>query len=133
MATIQGTILHASELTWNGREGMEDGYQAAINRTGRAALGAFRSTPTGVVAAESRLAPARAPLDHRQQMFVQQLLVGPQGHREPEEIMTRRSDLTRRLRAATTLQPGETAEQQRWGGSSVVVSKKEEALKVAEE
>ena len=43
--TVQGTMLYASELTWNGGKGVEKEYQLAINRMGRASLGAFRSTP----------------------------------------------------------------------------------------
>lgn len=115
---------------------MKGGYQAAINRIRRAALGAFQSTPTGIVAAESRLAPARALLNHRQPIFAQRLPAGPQWHRGLEEIMTRRSDLTgrRRLRVATALQPGETSEMGGGGalGLRLVASKEEEALRLAE-
>ena len=50
MAIVQGTVLCASELTWNGGVGE---HQRAINRTGKSTLGAFRSTPLGIVAAES--------------------------------------------------------------------------------
>ena len=60
MAIIQGTMLYTSELTWNGGKGVEGEYQAAINRMGRATLGAYRSTPLGMVVAESGLVPARA-------------------------------------------------------------------------
>ena len=66
MAIIQGTMLYAPELMWNGGKGIEGEYQAAINRMGRATLGAYRSTPLGMVAAESGLVPARALLNHRQ-------------------------------------------------------------------
>ena len=40
-AIVQGTMLHASELTWNGGKEVEKEYQLAINRMGRASLGAF--------------------------------------------------------------------------------------------
>ena len=49
MAIVQGTMLYASELTWSGGQGVEGEYQRAINRMGRATLGAFRSTPLGIV------------------------------------------------------------------------------------
>ena len=31
-AIVQVTMLYASELTWNGKSGVEDEYQLAINR-----------------------------------------------------------------------------------------------------
>ena len=66
-------MLYASELTWGGGKGVEGEYQAAINRMGRATLGAFRSTPLGIVAAESGHTPARPLLDYRQARFAQRL------------------------------------------------------------
>lgn len=55
---VRGTLLYAAELTRSG----EGEYQATINRMGRATnrirqttLSAFRSTPLGIVAAESGL------------------------------------------------------------------------------
>ena len=62
VALVQGTMLYASEFTCNGVKGVKGEYQRAINRMGRATLGVFRSTPLGIVAAESRL---RALLNHR--------------------------------------------------------------------
>lgn len=62
-AIVQGTMLYASEITWNGGVGVE-GDQRAINRMGWATLGVFWSTPLGSIAAESGLAPTRALLDH---------------------------------------------------------------------
>ena len=62
-------MLYAAELTWGGQKGVEGEYQRAINRMARAALGAFRSTPQGILAAESGLTPALALLDHRQARF----------------------------------------------------------------
>ena len=44
-----GPEQYASELTWNGGKSVEGEYQAAINRVGRATLGAYRSTPLGMV------------------------------------------------------------------------------------
>ena len=38
-AIVQGTMLYASELTWNGRDNVEKEYQLAINRMSRASLG----------------------------------------------------------------------------------------------
>ena len=55
MALVQGTMLYAAELTWNGQTGVEGGYQRAINRMGRSTLGAFKYTPQGIVTAESGL------------------------------------------------------------------------------
>ena len=36
MAIVQGTLLYAAELPWNGQTAMEGEYQATINRMGRA-------------------------------------------------------------------------------------------------
>ena len=49
MTIVQGNMLYASELTWNGRKGVGGEQQADINRIDRAGLGAFESTPLGVV------------------------------------------------------------------------------------
>lgn len=70
-------MLYAAELTWNGNKNVEGEYQQAINRMGRATLGAFRSTPQGILAAESGLTLARALLDHRQARFAQRLHARP--------------------------------------------------------
>lgn len=81
MAIVQ---LYAAGLTWNGGRGVEGGYQAATNRMGGATLEAFQSTPLGIVAAESGLAPTRALLDHRRARFTQRLLARPHsGRRRP--------------------------------------------------
>ena len=85
MAIIQGTMLYASELTWNGGKGIEGEYQAAINRMGRATLGAYRSTPLGMVAAESGRVPARALLNHRQSRFAQRLMPDQRMVRDPRK------------------------------------------------
>ena len=44
-AIVQGTLLYASELTWNGGKGMEGEYRRTVNLMERAALGVFPSTP----------------------------------------------------------------------------------------
>ena len=99
---MQGALLYATELTWNGREGVEGEYQAAINCMGRATLGALHSTPLGIVAAESGLTLARAPPDHRQARFTQRLLLRPRKHGGLEGTMTHRgSAVTHRLLTAT--------------------------------
>ena len=72
-AIVQGNMLYASELTWSRQKKVEGEYQRAINRMCRATLGAFRSTPLGIVAAESGLTPARALLDHRQAKSIKSL------------------------------------------------------------
>ena len=59
MAIAQEALLYAAGLTWNGRKGE---HQAAMNRMGRATLGAFQSALLGIVVAKSALAPARALL-----------------------------------------------------------------------
>lgn len=77
---------------------------------GRASLGAFRSTPLGIVAAEGKPTPVRALLNLRQARFAQRLLSRPRNQRGPEEVMERQgAALTTRLRGAATLRPGETA------------------------
>ena len=109
-------MLYAAELTWNGKEGVEGEYQNAVNRMGRATLGAFRSTPLGIAAAESGLTPARALLNHRQASFARRLHARPRDGDGPEEILDRdRSALVTRLRAAAALRRTETVEPQVWG------------------
>ena len=83
-AIVRGTMLYAAELTWNGRNGVEGEYEQAINRIGRATLGAFQSTPLGIVAAESGLTPARALLDRRQSRPAQCLHPRPRDGGGPE-------------------------------------------------
>ena len=70
-AIVQGTMLYASELTWNGQDKVEGPYQLAINRMARATLGVHQSTPRGIIMAESGVTPARALLDHRRARFAQ--------------------------------------------------------------
>ena len=83
---------------------------------GRATLGAFRSTPLGIITAESGLTPARALLDHRQAGFAQRLYARPRDGDGPEEILEReRPTLSTRLKAAAVLRRGGTAEGQEWG------------------
>ena len=104
---------------------------------GRTSLGAFRSTPLGIVAAESKFTPARALLNHRQARFAQRLFSRPRGQQGPEEAVERRgAALTTRLWGAATLRPGKTTEEQRWGRSQtfpgrVVVEGRESALATA--
>ena len=62
-AIVQGTMLYASRLTWNGGKEVEREYQLSINRMGQASLGAFRTKPRGILAAESGTTTARALLD----------------------------------------------------------------------
>ena len=135
-AVVQGTLLYAAELTWNGRRGMEGEYQAAINRMGHASLGVFRSTPLGIVTAESALAPARALLDHRQARLALRLLARPEGGDGQEEILGRRSDLAGRIKERAGLGRRERAERQVWGDfrvfpGQVHLTGSEEALGVA--
>ena len=98
------------DLTCNGK-GVAREYQDAINRMGKATLGAFQSTPLGIVTAESGLTPARALLDHRQAGFTRRQFARPQGGEESKEILGRSdSALTTRLRATAALRRRETVE-----------------------
>ena len=80
-AIVQGTMLYASELTWNGQDKVEGPYQLAINRMARATLGVHQSTPRGIIMAESGFTLARALLDHRRARFAQRLYARSQGAR----------------------------------------------------
>ena len=137
MAIVQGTMLYGAELTWNGRRGATREYQDAISRMGRATLGAFQSTPLGIVTAESGLTPTGALLDHRQAGFTRRLFARPQGEGGPEEILDRRATVhITRLRATATLRRHETAEPQRWSArcrfvGRIVMESKEEAINTA--
>ena len=62
-AIVQGTMLYASRLTWNGGKGVGGGCRLSINRMGQASLGAVRTKPRGILAAESGITTARALLD----------------------------------------------------------------------
>ena len=42
MSLIQGTMMCAAELTWNGQKGVEGEYQRFINWMARSTLGDFR-------------------------------------------------------------------------------------------
>ena len=115
---------------------MESKYRAAVNCMGRARLRAFQSTSLGIVAAESRLIPARALHEYRQAKSAERLLARPQCHEGPEEAMERHgADLTnRRLQDAMFLRLGGSAES-RPGESPgrIVAEEKEEALGTASE
>ena len=99
---VQGTMLYGAELTWNSKKGTAGEYQDAINRMGGATVGAFRSTPLGIVTAESGF--ARALLDNRRANFTRRLFARPQGGAGPEEILEHRdSALTTHLLATAAL------------------------------
>ena len=137
MAIVQGTMFYEAELTWNGKKGVAREYQDAINRMGTATLGAFQSTPRGIVATESGLTPARALLDHRQAGFTPRLFARPRGGEGPEEILERRnSALTTRLRATAALKRHETVEPPQWSAprrfaGRIVMERREEAVNMA--
>ena len=137
ISIIQGTMLYAAELTWNGGKNIEGEYQKAINRMGRSTLGAFRSTPQGILAAESGLTPARALLNFRQARFAQRLYARPKDGQGPEEILDREgAALTTRLRAAAGLHRRETVEPQEWGTrkafpGQIVIDSQQQALDIA--
>ena len=110
-----------------------------LPRLGRASLGVRRTTPVGIVTAESALPPARALLDHRQASFALRLLARPVNSDGQEEILSHRnSELTARIRRRCGLRRGESAEVQRWEEfkeirAEVHVERKEDALKRAKE
>lgn len=132
-------MLYATELIWNGGVGDEDEYQRAINRMGRSTLGVFKSTPLGIVVAESVLTPARALLNHRQAKFTQRLYARPRDGRGPEEILTREgSAFIASLRAVVSLRPGHTVETREWSArrcfpGQIIVEKRAEAVQTASE
>ena len=132
-------MVYALELTWNGGKGAKKEYQLAINRMGRASLGAFRFTPCGIIATESGFTPARALLNHRQARFAQRLHARPRDGRGPEEILAREgSALTSRIQAAAAIGRRGTAETQEWGLSCrfpgrIIVGDRAAALQTASE
>ena len=78
-------------------------------------LGAFRSTPQGILAGESDHALARPLLNYRQARFAHRLLARPQDGGGPEEILEREEGaVVRRLRAASGTKAGEAVEPQVW-------------------
>ena len=72
-----------------GGAGVQGEYQRAINRMGRATLGALHR----IFAAESGPAPARALLDHRQSRLTQRLYTGPRDGDGPGEVLAREGRL----------------------------------------
>ena len=83
-------------------------------------LGAFRSTPQGILAGESGHTLARLLLDYRQARFAHRLLARPQEGGGPEEILEREEGAAvRRLRAASSTGAGETVEPRVWEGGRV--------------
>ena len=81
----------------------------------RSTLGAFRSTPQGIMAAESGLTPARALLDNRQARFSQRIYARPRGGGGPAEILSwEGAAITTRLGAVVGSKRGETVEPQVW-------------------
>ena len=78
-AIVQGTMLYASELTWNGLDKVEGPYQLAINMMASATLEVHQSISWGIITAERGFMPARALLDHRRACYAQRLSASPQG------------------------------------------------------
>lgn len=127
-------MLYAPELTWNGRKGIEGAYQNAINRMSKTTLGSFRSTPLGIVRAESRVTPARALLNYHWSNLAKRLYARLRDRNGSEEILERdRSALATRLRAAAAFHRTETAEPQVWGTGrmfpgQIIVNSREGAI-----
>ena len=138
-ALIYGTFLYGAELSWSGTKEEERDVQPLTNWMGRAFLGVRRTTPVGIVAAESTLPPARALLDHRQASFALRLLARPRGGGGQEEVSEKRGNgLTARVRERCGLGRRESAEVQVWEKfktlrARVSVEKKEDALRTARE
>ena len=110
-AIVEGTVLYATELTWNGKIKVEDEYQLATNRTSRASLGDFPTKPRGIIMAESGFISAKAFVDHRRARFAQPLIIRPRGGQGPDEILDRNVTLSARLRGAARIEQ----EERRWG------------------
>ena len=68
--------------------------------TSRASLGAFHSTPCGIVMAESGFTPVRALLNHRRARFAQRLYARPRGEQGHERVL-----VVRQRRAPFTAPP----------------------------
>ena len=138
-ALVHGTLLYAAELPWKGSRKEEKDVQVLTNRMGRASLGVRRTTPVGIITAESALPPARALLDHRQASFALRLLSRLVNSGGQEEILVHKdSELTARIKRRCGLKRGETAKLQRWEEfreirAEVHVERKEEALRIATE
>lgn len=83
-------------------------------RDGRATLETFRSTPLGVVMAESKPTSAGILLDSRQTSFAYRLMARSRGHHGPEEIIERQeSAFGQRLLRVAHDPPGNAVEEQR--------------------
>ena len=95
-ALIHGTPLYGAELTWNGTKSVEKEVQGLTNRMGRASLGVRRTTPLGIVRAESALPPARALLGRRQARFALRLMARLRGGGGQGEILDKKSGLAAR-------------------------------------
>ena len=136
-AIVSGTMLYASELTWDGSKRMERNTQLVLNRMGRASLGVRQITPLGIIAAESSLTPARALLDHAQARFALRLTARPRGGGGQEEILEKRgSVLAARVKERSGLKRRDTVEEQRWNAMRVFqgkvhVDSREDALALA--
>ena len=85
-AFVHGILLYGTELRWNGTKMAEREVQGLTNRLAGASLGVRRTTPLGVVTAESALPPVRALLDRRQDRFALRLMARPRGGGEQEEV-----------------------------------------------
>ena len=112
-ALIHGTLLYRAEISWTGTRKEEKEVKVLTNKMGRASLGVRRTTPVGIITAESALPPARALLDHRQASFALRLMARPVGGGGQEEILEKKgSNLTARIREKCGLSRRETVEAQ---------------------
>ena len=102
----------------------------------RASLGAFQTTPRGIIMAESGFTPTRVLLDHRQARFAQRLYARPRGGQGPEEILERDS-ITSRLRRIAAIYRKRAAEGREWSAArrfpGRIIDEREPALQTASE
>ena len=63
-ALIHGTLLYTAELSWAGTRREERNIQVLTNKMGRASLGVRKTTPVGIIIAES-VTPSRVNYPYR--------------------------------------------------------------------
>jgi len=89
-ACVQAASLFGAELWWKGEEkgtlGNRDDIQKSVNQEARANTGAFRTTNTGALSAESGLLPAAAQLNNRKRRFAVRLISLPKRYQARELV-----------------------------------------------
>ena len=113
-------------------------YQLAINRMGRAPLGAFQSTPSGIAAAESGFTSTKAHLNHLRARFAQRFHASQGGPGTRGDPWLGGSVLTTQLRAAAAIGLDGTAETLEWSETRyfpgrIIVEERAAAFQAASE